>query len=101
MPGALERDLWITPCHTGAVLKSRETWPRTSKGHCHRVDEWPEAAEVVERAPGRRIRSGQVRSNRYLLVGTRSSPRSAPNRPTLAIILSIRSDRSASVPSLP
>ena len=33
----------------GIVLKARETWPRTSKVYCHRVEEWPADAEVVER----------------------------------------------------
>ena len=37
----------------GVILKSRETWPRTSKVYCHRVDEWPADAEVVERVPTR------------------------------------------------
>ena len=37
----------------GIVLKSRETWPRTSKVYCHRVEEWPEDAEVLERVPVR------------------------------------------------
>src|SRR3954451_7033053 len=31
------------------LLKVRETWPRTSKVYCHRLDAWPEDAEVVER----------------------------------------------------
>jgi hypothetical protein len=31
------------------LLKSRETWPRTSKLYCHRFEEaWPTDAEVVE-----------------------------------------------------
>jgi hypothetical protein len=33
----------------GVLLKARETWPRTSKVYCHRIEEWPEDAEVVER----------------------------------------------------
>jgi ERCC4-type nuclease len=37
----------------GVVLKARETWPRTSKVYCHRADEWPADAEVVERVPTR------------------------------------------------
>ena len=37
----------------GIVLKARETWPRTSKVYCHRVDAWPEDAEIVERLPVR------------------------------------------------
>ncbi len=37
----------------GVILKARETWPRTSKVYCHRVDEWPDAPDVVERVPVR------------------------------------------------
>ncbi|WP_139981508.1 ERCC4 domain-containing protein [Nocardioides litoris] len=35
------------------VLKARDTWPRTSKIYCHRVEEWPAEPEVVERVPVR------------------------------------------------
>lgn len=43
------------PLDSGAViLKSRDTWPRTSKVYCHRVEEWPDDAEIVERVPTRR-----------------------------------------------
>ncbi len=31
------------------VLKAREAWPRTAKVYCHRVEEWPEDAEILER----------------------------------------------------
>ena len=37
----------------GIVLKVRETWPRTTKVYCHRADEWPVDADVVERVPTR------------------------------------------------
>jgi ERCC4 domain/Lsr2 len=37
----------------GILLKVRETWPRTSKVYCHRMEEWPEDAEIVERVPTR------------------------------------------------
>lgn len=37
----------------GLVLKTRETWPRTSKVYCHRADGWPADAEVLERTPVR------------------------------------------------
>ena len=30
------------------ILKTRETWPRTTKVYCHRAHEWPEDAEVLE-----------------------------------------------------
>jgi hypothetical protein len=35
------------------LLKARETWPRTSKVYCHRLDAWPDDAEVVDRVPVR------------------------------------------------
>ena len=35
------------------VLKARDTWPRTAKIYCHRAEEWPADAEVVERVPTR------------------------------------------------
>jgi hypothetical protein len=37
----------------GILLKARETWPRTSKVYCHRMEEWPADAEIVERVPTR------------------------------------------------
>lgn len=37
----------------GLVLKTRESWPRTSKVYCHRADGWPPDAEVLERLPVR------------------------------------------------
>jgi ERCC4-type nuclease len=37
----------------GVIVKARDTWPRTSKVYCHRVDEWPDDAEVVERVATR------------------------------------------------
>ena len=33
----------------GVVVKAKEPWPRTSKVYCHRADEWPADAEVLER----------------------------------------------------
>lgn len=41
------------PLGEGILLKSRETWPRATKVYCHRVEEWPADAEVVERVPVR------------------------------------------------
>lgn len=35
------------------ILKSREVWPRTAKVYCHRVEEWPDDPEIVERVPVR------------------------------------------------
>ena len=29
-------------------LKAKDTWPRTAKVYCHRADEWPADAEIVE-----------------------------------------------------
>ncbi len=37
----------------GIALKVRETWPRTTKVYCHRADDWPDDAEIVERVPVR------------------------------------------------
>lgn len=37
----------------GIILKSRETWPRTSKVYCHRVETWPDEIDVIERVPVR------------------------------------------------
>lgn len=64
----------------GIILKARETWPRTSKVYCHRVDQWPSEAEVLERVPTRAcVRRGAAidlvldrgRENRSQLVFTR------------------------------
>ena len=41
------------PLGGGILLKTRDTWPRTAKVYCHRVEEWPADAEVVERVPVR------------------------------------------------
>lgn len=37
----------------GIVLKTKETWPRTTKVYCHRAQEWPTEAEIIERVPTR------------------------------------------------
>jgi ERCC4 domain/Lsr2 len=64
----------------GVILKARATWPRTSKVYCHRVDEWPDDAEVIERVATRScVRRGAAidlvldrsRENRSQLVITR------------------------------
>lgn len=39
----------------GIVLKTRDTWPRTAKVYCHRVEQWPAEAEIIERVPVRSI----------------------------------------------
>lgn len=41
------------PLGEGVVLKTKDVWPRTSKLYCHRTDEWPEDADVIERVPAR------------------------------------------------
>ena len=33
----------------GAVLKARDTWPRTAKVSCHPSQDWDDSVEVVER----------------------------------------------------
>lgn len=35
----------------GVVLKTRETWPRTTKVYCHRAVGWPAEPEVIESVP--------------------------------------------------
>lgn len=41
------------PLGDGIVLKTKDVWPRTSKLYCHRTDEWPLDADIVERVPTR------------------------------------------------
>lgn len=68
------------PLGDGIILKAKEAWPRTSKVYCHRVDDWPRDAEIVERVPTRScVRRGAAidlvldrsRENRSQLVFTR------------------------------
>ena len=47
--GSTLRDLLRIPLGDGIILKAKDTWPRTGKVYCHRVEEWPVDAEVVER----------------------------------------------------
>ncbi len=35
------------------LLKARDTWPRTAKVYCHRLEEWPDTAVIVEQVPVR------------------------------------------------
>jgi ERCC4 domain len=37
------------PLGDGIILKAKNTWPRTGKVYCHRVEEWPADAEIIER----------------------------------------------------
>ena len=30
------------------LLKAKDAWPRTAKVYCHRLDEWPDDAEIIE-----------------------------------------------------
>ena len=82
------------------ILKAKEPWPRTTKVYCHRVDEWPDGAEIVEevavrscvrrgvadrpRAGPRPLRIGRSSSSRgCAAVATASSGRApAPTRKT-------------------
>ncbi len=41
------------PLGDGIILKAKDTWPRTGKVYCHRAEEWPDDAEIVERIPVR------------------------------------------------
>ncbi len=68
----------------GLVLKTRESWPRTSKVYCHRAEGWPQDAEVLERLPVRTCsRRGpaidlvldRTRENRSQLVVTQARGR--------------------------
>jgi hypothetical protein len=68
----------------GIVLKTRDTWPRTSKLYCHRAPDWPADAEIVTRLPVRRCtRRGaaidlvldRARENRSQFVITRARGR--------------------------
>lgn len=66
------------------LLKARETWPRTSKVYCHRLDVWPAEPDVVERVPVRScVKRGaaidlivdRARENRSQLVVARARGR--------------------------
>lgn len=52
-PGSTLPYLLRIPLGEGILLKAKDTWPRTGKVYCHRVEEWPADAEVVERVPVR------------------------------------------------
>ncbi|MGH2427440.1 MAG: ERCC4 domain-containing protein [Candidatus Limnocylindria bacterium] len=39
------------PLADAPILKARDTWPRTARVFCHRTDEWPVDAEIVEEVP--------------------------------------------------
>lgn len=52
-PGSTLPYLLRIPLGDGIILKAKDTWPRTGKVYCHRVEEWPDAAEIIERVPVR------------------------------------------------
>lgn len=48
-PGSTLPYLLRIPLGDGIILKAKDTWPRTGKVYCHRVEEWPADADIVER----------------------------------------------------
>jgi ERCC4 domain len=68
----------------GIVLKTKDTWPRTSKLYCHRAASWPAEPEIVDQLPVRHCtRRGaaidlvldRARENRSQFVITRARGR--------------------------
>ena len=68
----------------GVVVKAREPWPRAAKVYCHRAEEWPAEAEIVERhavrscsrrGPAIDLVLARARENRSQLVITRAHGR--------------------------
>lgn len=64
------------------ILKARDSWPRTAKVYCHRSEDWPPDAVIVEEVPVRScVRRGvaidlvldRARENRSQIVFTRLS----------------------------
>ena len=48
--------LVLIPLGEGIVLRTKETWPRTTKVYCYRHDEpWSDDAEIVEEVPLRSV----------------------------------------------
>jgi hypothetical protein len=43
--------LLSVPVGAGLLLKARDTWPRTARVYCHRVDAWPDDADILEDVP--------------------------------------------------
>lgn len=48
-PGSTLPYLLRIPLGDGIILKAKDTWPRTGKVYCHRVEEWPDDADIIER----------------------------------------------------
>jgi hypothetical protein len=40
--------LLYVPVGAGLALKARDSWPRTSRVYCHRLESWPDDVEVIE-----------------------------------------------------
>jgi hypothetical protein len=68
----------------GIVVKARETWPGATKVYCHRAEDWPVDAEILERHPVRACTRrrpaidlvlARARQNRSQLVIARSRGR--------------------------
>jgi hypothetical protein len=43
--------LLLVPVGDGLALKARDSWPRTSRVYCHRLDGWPADADIIEDVP--------------------------------------------------
>jgi hypothetical protein len=43
--------LLSVPVGPGLLLKARDTWPRTARVYCHRLEQWPDDAEILEDVP--------------------------------------------------
>jgi hypothetical protein len=74
----------VPPGPAGVVVKAREPWPREAKVYCHRAEEWPDDAEIVERhavrscsrrGPAIDLVLTRARGNRSQLVITRARGR--------------------------
>jgi hypothetical protein len=39
--------------NTELLLKARDRWPRTAAVYCHRAEQWPDGAEILEEVPVR------------------------------------------------
>ena len=83
-PGSTLPYLLRIPLGDGIFLKAKDTWPRTGKVYCHRVEEWPADAEIIERVPVRScVRRGAAidlvldrgRENRSQIVVTNARSR--------------------------
>ena len=43
--------LIYVPVGRGLALKARDSWPRTSRVYCHRLEEWPSDPDLIEDVP--------------------------------------------------